>query len=223
MLRSLWGAVVDFLFPPRCPICAAYVESVGEWCESCLAKTARPHRLPLTVAMLAVISEAWAVSRYHGGTRDLVRTLKYRGQKGVLPYINTLLSRVAAAENITHILAESDIAVPVPLHQKKEKARGFNQTELIFRDFLAGRNIPLQKILVRTRFTQPMYRLTAAERNANLRGAFALRAGADVQDKTILLLDDILTTGSTLFECAKVLKAAGAKAIYVLVLASDHG
>lgn len=213
---------MDFLFQPRCPICRAYVEEVGNWCDGCLAKTARPHRLPLTVPMLGAISEAWAVSRYHGGTRDIVRALKYRGQRSVLPYIRTLLTRVIADKNIAQILAAVDLAVPVPLHAKKEKERGFNQTELIFECFLAEQNIKLVKVLERTRPTQPMYQLTAAERAANLKGAFALKPAADVRGKNILLLDDILTTGSTLYECARILKKAGAVKIYVLVLASDH-
>lgn len=235
MLGSLWQAAVDFLFPPRCPICRAYVEAVGGWCDGCLVKTARPHRLPLTVPMTKAIVEAWAVSRYHGGTRDLVRALKYRGQKSVLPYINTLLQAAvggSAAEGsaqaagpsarLVEVIAAVDLAIPVPLHAKKEKERGFNQTELIFRDFLAGENIPLTKVLERTRPTQPMYQLTATERAANLKGAFALKAEADVYGKNILLLDDILTTGSTLYECARILKKSGAAKIYVLVLASDH-
>lgn len=222
MLGALWQAAVDFLFPPRCPICRAYVEEVGEWCDGCLAKTARPHRLPLTVPMLDAISEAWAVSCYHGGTRDLVRALKYRGQRSVLSYIRTLLTRAAADKNITRILAAVDLAVPVPLHAKKEKERGFNQTELIFECLLAEQNIKLVKVLERIRPTQPMYQLTAAERAANLKGAFALKPAADVRGKNILLLDDILTTGSTLYECARILKKAGAVKIYVLVLASDH-
>lgn len=244
MLGALWQTAVDFLFPPRCPICRAYVEAVGGWCESCLAKTARPHRLPLTPAMLGAISEAWAVSRYHGGTRDLVRALKYRGQKSVLPYIVTLLQAavggnvaeecvakdsaasaqagVGPRARLAAILAAVDLAIPVPLHAKKEKERGFNQTELIFRDFLAGENIALVRVLERIRPTQPMYQLTAAERAANLKGAFALMKDADVRGKNILLLDDILTTGSTLYECARILKKAGAAKIYVLVLASDH-
>lgn len=238
MLGALWQAAVDFLFPPRCPICRTYVEAVGGWCESCLARTARPHRLPLTPAMLGAISEAWAVSRYHGGTRDLVRALKYRGQRSVLPYIATLLQAavggnvaeesvaslagVGPRARLAAILAAVDLAIPVPLHAKKEKERGFNQTELIFRDFLAAKNITLTKILERTRPTQPMYQLTATERAANLKGAFALKKDADVRGKNILLLDDILTTGSTLYECARILKKSGAAKIYVLVLASDH-
>lgn len=116
------------------------------------------------------------------------------------------------------------LAVPVPLHPAKERQRGFNQTELIFRDWLALRDIPMRRLLVRTRPTPPQYGLTRQARQENLRGAFALAAGAaaELHGRDVLLLDDIFTTGTTAAACARVLLRGGVRSVSALVLASDH-
>lgn len=214
--------LLDFLFPPHCPLCHAYVESRGGWCPKCLEQAVQPHRLPLSVPMQTVLADAWAFGFYRGSLRDLIRHLKYQKKRSNLPYIETLLQSAAAWPQLQRLLAVIDLAVPVPLYPAKEKQRGFNQTELIFRNFLARQDIPWQRCLLRIRQTRPMYELNEREREANLRNAFVVEESAQLAEKNILLLDDIFTSGATAGECARVLKAAGAKAVYVLVLASDH-
>lgn len=214
--------LLDFLFPPHCPLCHAYVESRGSWCPDCLQQALQPHRLPLSVPMQAVIADAWALGVYRGSLRDLIRHLKYQKRRSNLPYIESLLRAAGEKPQLAKMLSRLDSAVPVPLFPAKERERGFNQAELIFGSFLHNRQIPLQRLLQRTRATRPMYELREKERAANLKGAFALAEGAGVSGKNILLVDDIFTSGATASECAKVLKKAGAKEIYVLVLASDH-
>lgn len=215
-------AILNFIFPPHCPLCGAYTEVRGGWCPSCLSAILRPERLPLTAPVQVVLNDAWALSVYRGGTRDLIRRLKYRGQRSGLPYIRTMLDAAQQKPAVTALLASVDLAVPVPLHPKKEKQRGFNQSELIFRDWLQSRGIPMLRGLERVRETRPMYRLSADERRHNLAGAFAAAAGAALAGKRILLVDDIMTTGATLYTCARVLKQNGALSVAALVLASDH-
>ena len=111
----------------------------------------------------------------------------------------------------------------MPLHASREKERGYNQTRLIFTDWLAAHDLPLHDALQRLRRTKPMYRLSAVERRENIKGALGIRPGAEaVRGRHILLVDDIFTTGATLTECARVLHQAGAQSVTVLVLASDH-
>ncbi|WP_197537163.1 ComF family protein [Selenomonas ruminantium] len=221
-MADLIAALLDFLFPPHCPLCHAYVETRGGWCPACLQQALQPHRLPLSVPMQAVIADAWALGVYRGSLRDLIRHLKYQKQRSNLSYIETLLQSAERVSQLTGMLAAIDMAVPVPLYPAKEKQRGFNQTELIFTKFLAHKHVPLVRALQRTRPTKPMYELNERERAINLRDAFAVADNAQLTGKRILLLDDIFTSGATTGECARVLKKAGAKDVYVLVLASDH-
>ena len=181
-LAALADAVSSVVFPARCPACGAYCERRGGWCAACLSRTVRPHRLALSAEAFAALDDAWAVGFYGGALGTLIRDLKYRGRRGVLPYIHAAL---AAAKLPEQFLA-ADLAVYVPLHEAREK-----------------------------------------ERRKNVCGAFALaeagKGGAgEIAGKSIVLLDDILTTGATLTSCAAVLKKAGADSVYALALASDR-
>lgn len=210
--------LLDFLFPPRCPICRAYIPASGTLCAPCLAKAIRPHRPALPPALAALVTDAWTVGPYHEGLRPMIRALKYQGRRAVVPAFGTLL----AAARIPAGGSGIAFAVPVPLYAAREKARGFNQTEEIFRAYLKGRAIPIRRALVRTHETPPLYDLSPREREAVLKNAFAHDAKIPVTGRHVLLLDDVLTTGATLAACARVLKQAGAARIDVLVLASDR-
>lgn len=219
-MGAILEAVANFIFPPRCPACQAYVETRGGWCPECLALTLRPHRLPLSPEMLTQLDGAWALGSYHGALRELIRHLKYQKQRAVLPAIQTFLA--ASTPWLERELGAGGVAVPVPLFAAKEKQRGFNQSELIFADWLAASGWEWQCALVRTRATQPQYGLDAAARAKNMQGAFAAAPAAVLQGRAVLLVDDILTTGSTLFAGAQALRAAGASSVRALVLASDR-
>ena len=219
---NLWEVLLDFLFPPHCPLCHAYVETRGDWCPKCLSEALQPHKLSLSVPMQAVLAEAWAFGVYKDSLRDLIRHLKYQGKRSNQFYIETLLSAAGKMPQVQKLLSGIDFAVPVPLYPDKEKQRGFNQAELIFSGFLASQHIPLRRLLLRTRATRPMYELSGSEREKNLKNAFAVTGIEELTGKNILLIDDIFTTGATMTECARVLRSAGAGAVYAVVLASDH-
>ena len=216
MTHSPVSLLLDFLFPPRCPLCRAYVETRGTFCAACRQMVLRPHRLALPPALAAIVHEAWAVAPYHEGLQPVIRALKYGGKRALLPAFHTLL--VAASLP----LLRADFAVPVPLHAARERERGFNQAEAIFHAYLAAQRIPILRALARTRPTPPLYGLAPHERKAALRGAFALAEPIAIRGRHILLIDDILTTGATLTACAHLLKKGGAARIDLLVLASDH-
>ena len=112
-----------------------------------------------------------------------------------------------------------DLIVPVPLHPAKKRERGFNQAELLAAALQRHSGIRVQNALQRTRYTRTQTQFDRSERMDNLKGAFRLRRGSNVQDLRMLLIDDVLTTGSTLSECASVLKKAGALSVHAATAA----
>jgi ComF family protein len=109
--------------------------------------------------------------------------------------------------------------VPVPLHPARKRERGFNQAELLALELKRASRIPVHNVLRRTRYTTTQTQFDRSERMENLRGAFRLRRGCNVQGLRMLLVDDVLTTGSTLSECAAVLKKAGALSVHAATVA----
>lgn len=113
-----------------------------------------------------------------------------------------------------------DLLLPVPLHIKRLRQRGFNQAQLVNKKWAAREGIPLDGfILSRNRWTEPQTSLARAERRRNVRGAFSLRNPDKAKGQRILVVDDVFTTGATVNECARVLMKAGARWVDVLTLA----
>ncbi len=112
-----------------------------------------------------------------------------------------------------------DIVIPVPLHRRRYAERGFNQAEEIAKVLSRELNIEMQNVLIRKNATKQQAKLHKKEREQNVSGAFELQQGIDVQNKHILLVDDVFTTGSTLSECARVIKEHGATEVRAFTLA----
>ena len=219
-LRELWEAAIYFLFPPRCPVCREIGDERYRLCAACEKKILR---LDFYGRVPAPIDRVMRVTKYRDGSRDLLRKLKFDGNLRVVPALKKILDDVSEREEILSLLAGVDFAVPVPLHSGRIRERGFNQTEKIFGEWLAKKNLPLKNILTRTKETPRLFKLGKAEREKILSGAFAAREQINLRGKKILIVDDIFTTGTTCRECAKVLKSLGAEKIFVLAFAADFG
>ena len=219
-LKKVFGALVYFLFPPRCPVCREMVEERYRLCAECAEKILRADFFDKPPAPL---DKVLRVTKYRDGSQSLLHKLKFDNNLDVLPALKKILDSVADRADILSLLGGVDLAVPVPLHDERFKERGFNQTEKIFEEFLAKKNIPLKNILIRRRATPKLYKLGKAERVKILSGAFAAVEKINLRGKKILIVDDIFTTGTTVSECAKVLKSLGAEKIFVMALASDFG
>ncbi len=127
--------------------------------------------------------------------------------------LQEVLEREGLLENV-------DLIIPVPLHRKREKSRGYNQAALLSSALSELTGVPwLSEALVRTRNTPPQVSLQAAERITNLKGAFKVKKAEKVAGRVVLLVDDVFTTGSTLRECAGELSKAGAREVRAATLA----
>ncbi len=166
-------------------------------------------------------ARAVSFGEYEGGLRGLVHLMKYEQVLPLAPVLGRML-----ASSIEEILPGCGdtlpLVVPVPLHKSKQSERGFNQAELIAR--VAVRHLPLPVevatgVLVRQRETISQVGLSREERIANMRDAFRVREKRHVQGRTVIVVDDVMTTGTTLSECARVLKQAGAERVWAATVA----
>ncbi len=167
--------------------------------------------------------KAAAYGSYESGLRELIHLLKYNQ---VRPAANVLGRMLAEAiEDLQPLLAGKDVlVVPVPLHSRKLRQRGFNQSELIARAALklkpaAGRLQLSAGLLERRRETKSQIGLSRHQRRENIRGAFVVAKPDQVDGREILVVDDVFTTGTTVAECARVLRRAGASKVYVATVA----
>lgn len=215
--------VLDFFYPPRCPICERYIENRNDiLCEECAGnildiECSHYPKLP--------IKEVWRLTKYKGGTQRIIIDIKFNKKLAELSAVNKILQKVLSSNiKLKEMLKKVDIATAVPLHINREQERGFNQVELFFGEWLNQQNIPMERLLLRDRDTEHLYDKNLEERKKEVSGAFSLVEGAEaiIKDKQILILDDIFTTGTTMSECAKVLRSGGASEIYGIALASDY-
>jgi ComF family protein len=149
--------------------------------------------------------------------REVIHSFKYGRQI----YLRHLLGRwLGETLNDARLAGRRfDLIVPVPLHPARQRERGFNQAEILARELHRSSRLPIRNVLQRTRYTTTQTQFDRSERMENLRGAFRLRRGSNVQDLRMLLVDDVLTTGSTLSECASVLREAGAFSVHAATAA----
>lgn len=206
---ALHTACVDALpaaAGPRCAVCwaplAPAVAGVLGAASICARCAAAP---PPFVALRAPF-------RFEGAARRAVLEAKFRGVSALLPPL------AGAAAALVPAAWAVEAIVPVPLHPPRERRRGFNQSLVAARAAGAVLGLPVWAALRRTRATPPQAGLDAAMRAQNLRGAFA---AAGVPPGRVLLIDDVTTTGATLAEGARALRAAGAEAVYAMALARE--
>jgi ComF family protein len=166
--------------------------------------------------------KATAYGSYDGGLRELIHLLKYNG---VRPAANVLGRMLAEAiEDLQPHFSDNEILVaPVPLHTRKARQRGFNQSELIARAAIklktAGRFHLSANLLERCRETTSQIGLSRHQRRENIRGAFRVANPDEVTGREVLIVDDVFTTGTTVSECARILRRAGASKVYVATVA----
>ena len=230
MLKSL----LNIILPDVCPLCEQS-EQQGLLCKACRAEldglwitgpicvvcglpfvslAASDHTCGKCLKHDMPFIEARSAFEYSGCLREAIHRFKYNERFILARPFGRMLTLSAAAFSI-----KPDIAVPVPLHKKRLRLRGFNQSLLLARAVSKGLSVGLDYLsLRRTRETAPQIELNTDERQKNVAGAFEVINPPAFKGKNILLVDDVFTTGATVRECAKVLKKAGAS-VRVLTLA----
>ncbi len=236
MLHTALQKTLDFLLPPRCPVSGKFVETQGalspqSWtsltfitdpaCLRCGVPMEFDLGMPTTCTPCQekepVYTQARAALVYNDASRDLALKFKHGDRTDALVSFVPWMERVGK-----ELLQKADLVVPVPLHRRRLLARRYNQSALIAQALSQKSGVPCaMQLLVRKRATPPQGHLHIKEREKNVAKAFLVNpdAQADIKGKNILLIDDVLTTGATVNECARVLLKEGAKEVNVLTLA----
>ena len=227
MLSKLAKTALDLVFPIHCAGCGREGEIICGHCAGNLERVESPR---CSICSALGVNEVcrWCLQhprgfeslssafRFDGPIREAIHALKYRGVR-------------AAAEPLGHLLAEhlqanpvpADLLIPVPLHSRRLHSRGYNQSALLARQIGRTLDLPLREdLLTRVRNARPQVETQSREeRRRNVAGNFACEG--DAAGLAVLLIDDVATTGSTLSECADVLKGAGAARVHALTLARE--
>ena len=232
VLRDAGRAVLDLIYPVKCVVCGDFqerylcqacldqVEPIGpRICDTCGAPSleracqqCREHPPLFEIAR--------SVGRFEGPLREAVHELKYLGKRPAAHELVELM--VAYAVSHPRLANGADAVIPVPIHPTRERARGFNQADLLAKPLADALELPtLEGVLVRTRAGKPQVGLHADERRRNVLGEFEVRRRDAIRDRIIILVDDVFTTGSTADEAARVLMMSGARSVRVFTLARD--
>lgn len=195
-------AELKFTEPPFCPGCGGHLSGILELCPDCLTEPKRPW------------TKALALFRMEGTAEDVIRRYKYRNH----PEYARALGQLASSK-LKELNVKIDMIVPTPLHWTRYLWRGFNQAELLSIAISEHSGVPVRTALRRVKRTKQQARLKREERLKNIHKAFSAIDSTIVKNRAILLVDDVMTTGSTLSSAAKALLKAGASDVYVLVAA----
>ena len=224
------AAVLDLLFPPNCPECQQAMPELGQWCPNCLNRYKLDLVLEGEVQELLYLDYITVLADYGGAVRRLLQNIKFRHEQAAAAYLRQLLPQSLAQLTMPPVMMTGQAkslanwvtaVVPVPIHAERLQERGYNQTNLIFQEWVIKQGLTWLDVLERVKPTAPQYSLNPGERRANIKGAFKVTRPELVQNQHILLVDDIFTSGITLDECAHVLRGACATGVYGLVLASS--
>jgi ComF family protein len=236
--KSLWNKALSFLSPPLCLSCRAHTQNWGEFCPTCwkelifvsppfCKQCGRPFEYKIEEGMLcpACIQNSphydcvRSVFIYNDVSKRIILNLKHHDATHLAKYMSHYMT--------THhfgLLDKCDIIAPIPLHQMRLFTRKFNQSALILNHFPQAKAAHIYDLLIRKRNTPIQANLDARRRIKNVKSAFSINKKYidNLKDKTVLLIDDVFTTGATVNECAKLLKRKGAKEVCVLSFARAH-
>ncbi|MFO7606698.1 MAG: ComF family protein [Desulfurivibrionaceae bacterium] len=235
--HEITAALLELFFPASCLACGQppVRDQAVMLCQSCLGELSPisgplcsccgrqfpkagggNHLCGLCLSDHYHFTLARALLRYTPPATTIITAFKYHGQTAGLKTFRTLHQQMVDF----HLFADPNLIIPVPLHRRRLRERGFNQALLLARALYPGHGSRIDfTVLERQRYTEPQTNLSGKARRENLKNAFRVRDDKVVAGKRVLLIDDVFTTGTTVSECAAVLKKAGAEEVSVLTMA----
>ena len=230
LLTSALTQALDLFFPKLCLFCGTKGTYLctscqkqklqvlsRQYCHVCLRETGDSSVLVHQKCQKSsYLAGVFSVLFYNVNAGEILHQLKYGLYFNIAKDLGKMMRR-RFSETILNSGIQVDNVVPVPLHRRRSWWRGFNQAELLAKEITPD----YQNMLQRVKYRHPQVGLSKEQRKTSVKDIFAVKHGGNLQSKTILLIDDVMTTGATLEECAKALRAAGAAKVYALVWARD--
>lgn len=231
------STLFQFFLPPQCPCCEKFSEEGKPgFCSNCLSqirwieppfcsicgipfisREVETHPCGACVTHRKYFTIARALGAFEGSLQEAIHRWKYEGKTYLTPFFADWM---AEGLNRHWEPGSLDLLIPVPLHTRRLRERGFNQALLLVRELSRRTGIPYRKtILQKKKPTIPQVNLSGVEREKELRGTFHVIGKEELSGLSVLLIDDVYTTGATVNECSKVLLRGGAKRVDVLTLA----
>lgn len=213
MVPSPWiSQLIDWFFPPVCVHCGRE----GAWLCGAAMTELQTQAVLLDPVAVPGLDRVIVRGSYDCPTlSQLIQKLKYQYWTGLQAVIGTVLEPVVGEL----LVDRATMIVPVPLHRRRRRERGFNQSLLIGRGLSSLVQIPVAEVLCRNRYTTPQAGLPERQRLTNIIGAFDQHSRVAKAPQSVILVDDVITTGSTMAECAGVLRQHGVKTIMAVALA----
>lgn len=216
MIKFIWNYLISFIFPRNCPGCGDLVNWGKSWCDTCFDKELNIHYIQSKWDD-CVVEEVLVLGRYENGLRKALHEIKFNGMSSLAAAMYPFFEAITDEIN----LAEIDYIIPIPINKDKLRERGYNQVDLIFKDWVKVHSGVWLDCLCKVNHTRAMYGLEKDERWLNIKDAYKLKEGFEniIRDKKVLIIDDIYTTGSTIEAVGRELKLHGAKKIEALTIA----
>lgn len=219
VLIFLWDEIERIVFPQCCFICGKLVSEI--WCEECKKKLQDKaiFKIERKEKGEYYFERHLYLFWYQNEIRKLLLDYKFNDKS----YLYQIFSEIMIKnEKICGIFKKYDIMMPVPIHNKRKKQRGYNQSALIAKEIAKQiEELEYQEVVEKVKDTLPQSSLKKEQRRVNIQNVYKIKKKAKIEQKKVILLDDIYTTGSTVNAIAKVLKENGVKEILVLTIAKD--
>lgn len=205
---------LELIFPPRCIFCSDVVPVGENVCCECLEKVSSQKSVRTILEWGGENINCISPFRYSGKVKEAIWRFKFRGQKHYSEYFAKSISR-----ELSGICKDLDIVTAVPLSKCGLRERGYNQSECLARSISKNLELRCENLLIKSKENFPQHELTHRERIENVKGVYKVLNIQNIRNKNILLCDDVVTTGSTLRECVKILKLYGARSVMCCTIA----
>ena len=217
--KNIYNAILNLIYPPKCGICGKFNQNfLCNKCKNNLNNQAE-FRIEKNQKQIRNYEEHIYIFKYEGIIRKKILDYKFKEQAYLYKtFVNFLLKN----EKIFEKIKTYDTIIPVPISKKRKKERGYNQSYLISREIAIQTKLEcINNCLYKTKNIIEQSKLNKEERQKNIEGVYELKNSKKIENKKVILIDDIYTTGSTVNECCKTLKKAEVKKIGILTLAKD--